>query len=265
VTQTSTGYAAALTIDLAALTAASTTPVIAANGILNAASGAPGLAPSSWISIFGANLTPNTRVTASSDLVSNYLPTTLQDVTVAIGGQAAYLDYISPSQINVLSPALSNTGSIQVTVTSANGTSSAATVTLQAILPGLFVLSNYVRAVRVADGALINGTGNAESGYTTVAAAKAGDVIEIYGTGLGPTNTTATAGLVFTGAYPTTNPVTVTIGGISAAVSFAGLSGPGLYQINVTVPAGVAAGDNAIIATVGGYGTQSTALLKISS
>jgi uncharacterized protein (TIGR03437 family) len=38
-----------------------------------------------------------------------------------------------------------------------------------------------------------------------------------------------------------------------------------LCQINLTVPAGLTAGDHAIIAKVGGYTTQSTALLKIGS
>jgi len=57
---------------------------------------------------------------------------------------------------------------------------------------------------------------------------------------------------VFSGAYPTTSPVTVTIGGANATVLFAGLVGPGLYQINVTVPSTLADGDQAVIATVAG-------------
>jgi uncharacterized protein (TIGR03437 family) len=42
----------------------------------------------------------------------------------------------------------------------------------------------------------------------------------------------------------TTNPVTVTVGGVSAAVPFAGLAPGfvGLYQVNATVPTGVAPG-----------------------
>jgi uncharacterized protein (TIGR03437 family) len=63
---------------------------------------------------------------------------------------------------------------------------------------------------------------------------------------------------------PTTNVVTVSTGGMAAAVSFAGLGGPGLYQLNVAVPAGLRAGDHAVIASVGGFNTQSNALLKIT-
>jgi uncharacterized protein (TIGR03437 family) len=162
--------------------------------------------------------------------------------------------YVSAEQINVLAPASSKTGAVAVTVMSANGTSSAVNANMQPILPGLFVQSFYALAVRVSDSAVI-GTGTA---------VKAGDVLELYGTGFGPTATTVPPGLVFSGAYATTNAVTVTIGGVAAPVSFAGLVGPGLYQINITVPAGLTSGDNVILATVGGITSQGNALLKIS-
>jgi len=262
VTQTSSGYAAALTIDLAALTTTSTTPTIASNGVVNAASGAAGMAPGTWISIFGTNLSTATYTATSSDLVGGYLPTTLENVSVLIDGKSAYPDYISPTQINALAPADSNIGSLQVTVINSNGTSSAA-VTMQTILPGLFTQNNYVLAVRPADSAIINGSGAAVSGYVTAAAANSGDTLEIFGTGFGPTETSVAPGLVFTGAYPATNSVTVNIGGV--AVLFAGLVSAGLYQINITVPNGLTAGDNTLIASVGGLSTQPTGLLKIAN
>jgi uncharacterized protein (TIGR03437 family) len=265
VTQTSTGYAAALTIDMAATTAASSAPAIASGGIVNAASGVAGIAPGTWVSIYGTNLSPSTYTLASSDLQASYMPTALQGVAVTIDGKAAYPDYVSSGQLNVLVPSDSNTGSVPVTVTNANGASSAATVTLQPILPGLFTQSGYVLAVRPSDSTVINGTGATASGYTTVASAKPGDVLEIFGTGFGPTSPAAISGLVFSGAYPTTNAVTVTIGGKAATVLWAGLIGAGLYQINVTVPTNAAAGNNTVIATVGGYNTQSTAVLSIAS
>ena len=98
---------------------------------------------------------------------------------------------------------------------------------MQTVLPGLSVVSNYVRAVRYGDGAIINGTGAAESGSTVSASSKPGDVLSLYGTGFGPASSSVSTGVVFTGAYETTNPVTVTIGGLPAQVLWAGLVGPG--------------------------------------
>ena len=248
------GYQAAITIDLSATASTSTAPVIAANAVLNAASAAPGMSPGAWVSIYGTNLAGSTYAVTASDLVSGYLPTNLKNTTVQVDGIAAFLDYISPSQINVLVPDGVRTGTVQVAVTNASGTSTDS-ATVQAALPGLFLQNTYVLAVRPSDGAIINGTG---------AAAQAGDVLEIFGTGFGATSPAAVPGLVFTAAYPATNAVTVTIGGEAAPVSFAGLVGAGLYQINVTVPGGLAAGDNVVAATVAGVTTQSEAMLKIA-
>ena len=41
-------------------------------------------------------------------------------------------------------------------------------------------IKDYVLAVRPSDGVIINGTGAAVSGYTTAAAARGGDVLEIF-------------------------------------------------------------------------------------
>lgn len=253
-TQSGAGYQAAITIDLSATASSSTLPVIASNAVLNAASAAPGLAPGTWVSIYGTNLAGSTHALTASDLVSGYLPTNLQNTTVQIDGIAAFLDYISPSQINMLVPDGVRAGTVPVVVTNAAGTSTGNAAS-QSVLPGLFLQNSYVLAVRPSDGAIVNGTGSA---------ANTGDTLEIFGTGFGTTSPAAVAGLVFTGAYRTTNAVTVTIGGVAAPVSFAGLVGAGLYQINVTVPGGPTAGDNAVIATVAGVATQSGAMLTIA-
>jgi len=132
--------------------------------------------PGAWISIYGSALSTSARALASSDLVNNTLPTTLGGVSVQINGKAAYVQYVSPTQVNVLAPADTTRGSVAVTVTNSTGTSNSSTATLGAVLPGLSVLSNYIRAIR-SDGVIINGTGAAESGYTTSAAVGPGDTI----------------------------------------------------------------------------------------
>jgi len=81
---------------------------------------------------------------------------------------------------------------------------------------------------------LIGPTGTS-LGYQTVAA-KSGDIIELFGTGFGPTDPAVPAGQAFSGAAPTTNPVTLRINNVSVTPTFAGLSGAGAYQLNITVP-----------------------------
>jgi uncharacterized protein (TIGR03437 family) len=54
----------------------------------------------------------------------------------------------------------------------------------------------------------------------------------------------------------------VTIGGVPATVSFAGIVGAGLYQLNVIVPA-AGSGDQPLQATVGGATTQSNIFLTL--
>jgi uncharacterized protein (TIGR03437 family) len=87
-------------------------------------------------------------------------------------------------------------------------------------------------------------------------------VIELYGTGFGPTSPAVAPGTVFTGSAPTTSVVTVTIGAAPAVVSYAGLVGAGLYQINVTVPS-LADGTYPVFAQVAGATTQSGVSLKV--
>jgi uncharacterized protein (TIGR03437 family) len=61
---------------------------------------------------------------------------------------------------------------------------------------------------------------------------------------------------------------TVTIGGVAAQVTFGGLVGPGLYQINVVVPAGITPGttpniDVAVVASIGGDSSASNTVISV--
>ena len=92
------------------------------------------------------------------------------------------------------------------------------------------------------------------AGITTEPATP-GEVVELYATGFGPTSpATPTADLVSAPAN-LANAVKVTIGGMPANVSFAGLVSPGLYQLDVTIP-NLPAGDATVTAQVGGVQTQ---------
>lgn len=182
-----------------------------------------------------------------------------------IDGKAAFIDYVSPTQVNVQAPADATTGSVSVSLTNSVGVSNSVTATQQTFLPGLFAQSGYVLAVRASDGVIINGSGAAVSGYITSATAKNSDILELFGTGFGPTQAGTAPGLVFSGADPSTNTITVTVGGKAATVLWAGLVAAGLWQINVQLPSGLSAGDNAVVASVSGMSTVSSASIKITS
>jgi uncharacterized protein (TIGR03437 family) len=145
-------------------------------------------------------------------------------------------------------------------------------VTLAQFAPSLFLLDGkHVAGIILrSDGSGAYGGGaydvvgptGSSLGYPTVAA-KAGDVIELYGTGFGPTSPAVAPGQAFSDAAPTTNPVKLTINGTSVITSFAGLSGAGLYQINLTVPSGLGTGDVPLIAIVGGAQTPTGVVISL--
>ncbi len=233
-----------------AITPGSIGPTLSTTGMIE---------PGEWISIYGTNFAG-----AASTWTGNF-PVSLGGVSVDIDGRAAYLSYVSPTQIDQQVPNDPATGPVSLVVTTPSG-SATSTATLAQFGPSFFLLdSKHVAAIILrtsgsgADGGgaydILGPTGTS-LGYPTVAA-KAGDIIEIFGTGFGPTNPAVPAGRTFSGAAPASNPVTLRINNVSVIPTFAGLSGAGLYQLNVTVPSGLGTGDVSLQATVGGVQTPS--------
>jgi uncharacterized protein (TIGR03437 family) len=58
------------------------------------------------------------------------------------------------------------------------------------------------------------------------------------------------AGQTFSSSAQTTNPVNLLINNMSVPPSFAGMDSSLLYQINLTIPAGLGTGDVPLLATV---------------
>ncbi len=247
----------------------SAAPSILPSGVVPAYSTVTTIQSSEWVSIYGSNL-------ASSAMTwTGNFPTSLGGTSVTIDGIPAYLSYVSPTLINVQAPddTSSLPASVSVVVKTAGGTATS-TVTLAQIAPSFLLLDNqHVAAIIVrSDGSgtqdggaydIIGPTGNS-LGYPTVAA-KAGDSIELYGVGFGPTTPLVQAGQLFSGAAPTTNKVNLSVNNINVtpSVSFAGLSGAGVIQINLTVPAGLGTGDVPLVATVGGVQTQPVVVISL--
>jgi uncharacterized protein (TIGR03437 family) len=240
-------------------------PSITQNGIVPIYSSAATIQPGSWISIFGSNLA------AAATTWNNNFPTTLGGVSVTVNNKSAYLWYVSPTQINLQAPGDAATGSVNVAVTNSGGTATS-TVMLAPFGPsfslldgkhvaGIVLRSNGSGAYGGGTYDIVGPTGTS-LGYPTVAA-KASDTLELFGVGFGPTSPPVPAGQLFSGAAATTNPVQLTIGGATVLPSFAGLTSAGLYQINVTIPAGLGTGDLTLAATVGGVQTQSGVVISL--
>ncbi len=228
-------------------------PSVNAGGVVPINSTVSTIQPGEWVSIYGSNLASGTATWTGN------FPTSLGGVSVTIDGKSAYLWYVSPTQINLQVPDDAATGSVPVVVTTASGMATT-TVNLARFAPSFNLLdTKHIAGIIIrSDGSgaygggtydIIGPTGSS-LGYPTVAA-KAGDTVELFGVGFGPTNPTVHAGTAYVGSAPTTNPVTLSIGNTSLSPSFAGETSAGLYQLNVTIPSGLGTGDVSLQASVG--------------
>lgn len=221
----------------------STSAVPSITGITNGASFVPGLVSGSWISIFGSNLSPTTRDWTGAIGQDGTFPTALGGVSVSIDGKPAFVSYVSPNQVNVQAPDLGGkTGPLPVVVKTSSGESAPSLAVAYRELPGLFTYSlnqkPYPAAVNLS-GSIIG-----PPGFTGVTPARPGEVIQLFGTGFGPTTPPVPPGKVFTGTATLTDMVQVRIGGTAVTPLFQGSSSAGVYQFNVQVPLGLASGEH---------------------
>ncbi len=215
-------------------------PAPAVTAVVNGASFAAGpLAPGEAITITGTNLADATAQFGAAP------PTTLGGASVSINGQDIPLFYASPTQINGQLPFEIQPGAASVKVTVDGVASTAASVTVAEAAPGIFLIGTNRAAVTNADGSV----------NTPANPAAAGSAVTVYFTGVGPLDHPVATGAPAPIEGPlsrATLPVTVTIGGQTADLSYAGLT-PGsisLAQANVVVPA-LPAGDYPVVIMVG--------------
>ena len=102
----STTATAAKTYSLTINPPQTTLPLIA--GISTSAGGELPIAPNTWVTIYGSNFTvagfTDNWTNAIKNSSTGSLPTVLDGVSVMVGTNAAYVNYISATQINVLMP-----------------------------------------------------------------------------------------------------------------------------------------------------------------
>jgi trimeric autotransporter adhesin len=235
-----------------------------ASGIFNAASFQPGntVALGSFVSIFGSSMADGSTAPTTQPL-----PTQVQGAQVLLGGVALPLQYAGPTQINALIPTNIATDTQLPLIVQRDLTQAAPTqVTIADSQPGIYTANQQGTgqgAVLTSDNALDAPVGAFPGSHP----ASRGGVIQVFCTGLGAvTNPPATGAAAPNSPLSNTvNPVTATIGGMSAPVMFSGLAPGfiGLYQVNVTVPTSAPVGDGVPLTLTVGSSTSNTATIAV--
>ena len=231
--------------------------------VANAEGESPVIAPNTWVEIKGSGLAPanDSRIWRASDFVNGNMPTQLDGVGATVNGKSAFVWYISPTQVNILTPPDAIQGQVTVQVTNNSVTGSSFTAQAQSLSPSFFVFDGtHVAAVH------LNGTdigpASLYPGLTTPA--KAGETVVVFANGFGPASTPIVSGSSLQSGSLSPLPI-VKIGGIQAQVQFAGLVAPGEFQFNIVIPPNVQSGDQPITATYSGLSTQPGALMTIGN
>jgi uncharacterized protein (TIGR03437 family) len=232
------------------VTASTSTPIINSSGVVNAASSTPVIAPGSFISIYGANMAGSNTLASTTPL-----PDSLGSAQAFLGGESLPLQFSGAKQINAVVPYDIPVNSFeQVIVQTGNALSQPQPVLIAAAAPGVFTQNQSGSGPGAI---LVQHRGSSTSAMNTPSnPAKAGDALLIFCTGLGTVTPKVSAGSIAPASPPAKidNPVTVSVGGENASVLFAGLAPGfvGLYQMNVTVPAGIAASDTVPVVLMAG-------------
>ncbi len=243
-------------------------PAIFADGIRQAASFASQpLAPGSFVTIFGSELS-SPASNLGEGAVAVPLPETLADASVFVAGfTPAPMVFALGSQLNIILPFEQdpNAGPIDVLILRGATPSAPFELQIAAAEPGIFTIGSAGVGEAVVQDAAFQLVSRQIPGARP--AVSPGDVVIIYATGLG-----AVTPEVASGTASPSNPlatvageVRVEIGGVNAAIGFAGLTPNfvSLYQLNVVIPPGLAPGDAEVVIFVGGRPSPSGVTLAI--
>lgn len=220
-------------------------PAVFTSGVVNAARFKAQIAPGELASIFGTGFADQNQGAALP------LTNSLGGVSVTVNGKAAPILYVTPYQVNFQVP-WETTGSTASIIVTVNGrTSAAISVPVLTAAPGLFTSASGQAAVQNAD----------SSANTPSKPAKVGSNITAYFTGTGPVNPAVADGAPAPKSNPAkvTSTATATIGGLSAQVTFAGLTPGfvGLGQMDIVVPSGLSTGTYQLTLSIAGENSNS--------
>ena len=208
-------------------------PTFPPDGVVNSANGSSAsLTPNTLATLYGSDLALATAAASLNDVASASLPTSLAGVRVIVGGFFATLLYVSPAQINFLVPVNLIPGQTDISVVRGITRTPTAQITLLDAAPALFT-ANAAIVAQHADGNAVSPDSPAHPG----------EVIVVYGTGLGRTDPAQVEGYVPRLPAPITllDQLQVLLDGQPVppeSIWYAGIAPgfPGLYQINVQLP-----------------------------
>jgi uncharacterized protein (TIGR03437 family) len=257
-------------------------PTITSGGVEGAALSVPAvqtLSTGGIATVFGTNFgsTAAYQKVGPGDLVNGQVPTLFQGICVTVGGTNAPVFGVSATQVNFQVPAVDASGSAAVQVITGCGTANALTsnsitVSTAAAAPEFFYFvqtANGINPVAATDA--ITGAGIAAANLfpgSGFAPAHPNEYVVVYGTGFG-----ATSPAVAPGAFPAAlaqaaGAVTVTLGGVALPASnilYAGVTpgSPGLYQLNLLLPASTPSGNLPLIIQIGSQSSPAGAYLTV--
>ena len=227
--------------------------VLTPGGVVNAVSYSFLFPPAGGlITVFGANFSSDTMMAAAATSAAP-LPESLNGVQLLVNGQPAPLLAVTPWQINAQLPPDMPDGPAKFEIRFADGSrSNPVQQEVREISPNMLTIPNSDPE------SCQDAVFHAASGIPADAKhpAAAGETVEIYATGLGPTRPQVRAGMVAPAAPPATlrYPVMVLVGGMPATVEFAGLAPGeiGIYQVNAAIPSGLGRGRQQVTLSVNG-------------
>jgi uncharacterized protein (TIGR03437 family) len=238
--------------------------------------GGSNIAQNTWIVIKGANLVPaNTPAagiiwSAAPDFAHGKMPTNLNGIGATVNGKPGFVYFFCSAatdpqcpadQINLLSPLDSTLGPVQVVVNNNGASSPPFMANMTSISPAFLLFDSSNIAAEHTDYTLLAPTSVFPNSSTP---ARPGETIILYGIGFGlPSDNTLTNGSSSQSGSLTPLPVCQIGGTATAPLVFAGLAGPGLYQLQVTVPRTAPNGANPVSCTYKGSATPAGGVIAV--
>jgi uncharacterized protein (TIGR03437 family) len=268
------GQAAVAQVTLTVSAPVALAPAISTGGVSGAGASAPlitAISPGAFVSVYGSNFAPSgtARVVQQADMVGGILPTQLAGVCVDVDGLAAFITFVSPGQVNFQAPNVRVGATVNIVVKTNCGAaaevkSAPAPVATRAATPEFLYWThpaggkNPVVAVNAVTYAYAGQPGLIPG--LTFVPAKPGDYVTIYGVSFGPTTPAFPPGAPLETIAWSDGARSVQLGTSTLAdadLLYVGASPgtAGLYQLNIRVPAGLAAGNYPVTLTLGGNST----------